>query len=171
MSETLLLRLHVMCDQTVWIRGWAPEDVCGDWPHPLRKRNVWVHCVGEVPWFDHGAASLEVGEGKGATRAQLHPAHPAVESSSFVQDTPDSPYGGCIIFLSAISCTEKCEPRATAPTSPGVVLAGAQATDVLAPPHHRPLPDGRAPCSGGCWAMHPLSLGMHCEQFLIFFLH
>lgn len=85
-----------------------------------------------MPWFDRGAASLEVGEGKGATGAALHPAHPAAGSSSFVQDAPDSPYGGCIIFLPAISCTEKREPRATAPTSPGVVLAGAEATDVLA---------------------------------------
>lgn len=103
-----------------------------------------------MPRFDRGAASLEVGEGKGATGAELHPAHPATESSSFVQDTPDSPYGGCIIFLSVISCTEKREPRATAPTSPGVVLVGAEATDVLVPPHHRPLPDGTAPHFGGC---------------------
>lgn len=91
-----------------------------------------------------------MGEGRGATGAELHPAHPATQSSSFVQDALDSPYGGCIIFLSAISCMEKQEPRTTAPTSPGVVLAGAKATDVLVSPHHRPLTDGRIPCFGGC---------------------
>lgn len=141
-----------------WLTTSSPEEEC------LSSLCRWSAVV----WSWRGF--MEVGEGKGATGAALRPAHPAAGSSSFVRDAPDSPYGGCIIFLSAISCTEKWEPKATAPTSPGVVLAGAAATDVLAPPHHRPLPDGRAPRFGGCSATYPFSLGMQHEQFPICFL-